>query len=138
MKNITTLPQQFHHVITPYVTALVFRGFDRSKTPISQEIRALISDTFRNRLDIVAMPAREPQTMIRRPCVGGVLKWVALTHAACGAGAFGGAPCGATNRVRGVPKWGVEPHADAATGAFGGAPYGATKRVRGVPKCDSR
>ena len=29
---------------------------------------------------------------------------------------------------------GVEPHANFATGAFGGAPYGATKRVRGVPK----
>eukprot|EP00959_Pyramimonas_sp_CCMP1952_P458654 9476972-Pyramimonas_sp.AAC.1 len=26
-------------------------------------------------------------------------------------GTFGGAPYGATKRVRGVPKWGVEPHA---------------------------
>eukprot|EP00959_Pyramimonas_sp_CCMP1952_P201610 4216176-Pyramimonas_sp.AAC.1 len=26
-------------------------------------------------------------------------------HATCAAGAFGGASCGATNRVRGVPKW---------------------------------
>ena len=25
-------------------------------------------------------------------------------------------------------------HADVASGALGGAPYGATKRVRGVPK----
>ena len=29
-------------------------------------------------------------------------------------------------------EMGVEPHANAAIGAFGGAPYGATKRVRGV------
>ena len=47
---------------------------------------------------------------------------------------FGGAPYGATKRVRGVPKWGWGRHAGAAILAFGGAPYGATKRVRGVPK----
>ena len=29
------------------------------------------------------------------------------------------------------------PHANTATGAFGGAPYGATNRVRGVPKWGS-
>ena len=29
---------------------------------------------------------------------------------------------------------GRSPHANPAIGAFGGAPYGATKRVRGVPK----
>eukprot|EP00959_Pyramimonas_sp_CCMP1952_P085482 1788050-Pyramimonas_sp.AAC.1 len=27
-------------------------------------------------------------------------------HAGCATGTLGGAPCGATNRVRGVPKWG--------------------------------
>ena len=66
--------------------------------------------------------------------VRGVPKWGVEPHANAATGAFGGAPYGATKRVRGVPKWGVEPHASAATGAFGGAPYGATKRVRGVPK----
>ena len=55
-------------------------------------------------------------------------------HADPATGAFGGAPYGATKRVRGVPEcvWGR--HADAATWAFGGAPYVATKRVRGAPK----
>ena len=47
-------------------------------------------------------------------------------------GALGGAPYGATKRVRGVAKWGGL-HAGAATGAFGGAPHGATIPVRGVP-----
>ena len=37
-------------------------------------------------------------------------------------------------RVRDVPKNVVGKHAGPGTGAFGGAPYGATKRVRGVPK----
>eukprot|EP00959_Pyramimonas_sp_CCMP1952_P023158 486978-Pyramimonas_sp.AAC.1 len=78
-------------------------------------------------------------------------------HANPDTGAFGGAPDGATKRVRGaqtwgntdmpnlalrhsvappqttirargVPKWRVEPHANAATGAFDGVPCGATKR----------
>ena len=31
-------------------------------------------------------------------------------------------------------KMGRSPHANPATGAFGGAPYGATNRVRGAPK----
>eukprot|EP00959_Pyramimonas_sp_CCMP1952_P132184 2763953-Pyramimonas_sp.AAC.1 len=48
-------------------------------------------------------------------------------------GAFGGAPFGATKRVKGVVMGG-EPHAGPATGAFGGVPYGATKRMSGVPK----
>ena len=54
-------------------------------------------------------------------------------HANAAIWAFGGAPCGATKRVRGLPKWVRGRHADAATGAFGGTPNGATKRVRGVP-----
>ena len=87
----------------------------------------------------------------------------AVLHATPTIGAFGGAPYGATKRVRGVPKWGGaamrtlplgpsaellwghDPreecaemargrHANSATGAFGGAPYGATILVRGVPK----
>eukprot|EP00959_Pyramimonas_sp_CCMP1952_P469888 9495731-Pyramimonas_sp.AAC.1 len=40
----------------------------------------------------------------REPRVKGVPKQVAVTHAICATGAFGGAPCGATGRVRGVPK----------------------------------
>ena len=36
--------------------------------------------------------------------------------------------------MRGVPKLSGRPHANLATWAFGGAPYGATNRVRGVPK----
>ena len=85
-------------------------------------------------------------------------------HAGPAIGAFGGAPYGATKRVRGVPTcvartlancatgalrwgslWGHETcegcaemgagnHVDPATVALGGAPYGATKRVRGAPK----
>ena len=55
-------------------------------------------------------------------------------HARSATGAFGGAPYGATKRVRGVPKWMGGRHARFATGDFGGAPYGATKRVRGVPE----
>ena len=47
-------------------------------------------------------------------------------HANFVSGAFGGAPHGATNRVRGVPKWVGETHVDPPTGAFGGAPHGAT------------
>ena len=56
---------------------------------------------------------------------------------ACGRshwGAFGGAPHGATKRVREVLDWVVQRHVGATIGAFGGAPYGATKRVGGVPK----
>ena len=34
----------------------------------------------------------------------------------------------------GCAKMGWRRHARSATGAFGGAPYGATKRVRGVPE----
>ena len=41
---------------------------------------------------------------------------------------------GATNLVRGVPTWVWGAHAGGGTGAFGGAPHGATKRVRDVPK----
>ena len=47
---------------------------------------------------------------------------------------FGGAPYGATKRVRGGPKRGWRPHVSTAIGALGGAPYGATKHVKGVPK----
>eukprot|EP00959_Pyramimonas_sp_CCMP1952_P187940 3929683-Pyramimonas_sp.AAC.1 len=39
---------------------------------------------------------------------------------------FGGAPHGATKRVRVGPKWVGETHVDPATGAAGGALYGAT------------
>ena len=56
------------------------------------------------------------------------------THVDTATGAFGGAPYGATKRVRGAPKWAWGRHANAATGAFGGDPYGATILVRGVPK----
>ena len=31
-------------------------------------------------------------------------------------------------------RWAGRTHANCAIGALGGAPYGATKRVRGVPK----
>ena len=55
-------------------------------------------------------------------------------HANCATGTFGGAPSGATKRVRCVPKWVARTYANCATGTFGGAPSGATKRVRGVPK----
>ena len=47
---------------------------------------------------------------------------------------FGGAPYGATKRVRGVPKRGCRPRAGGNSEALGGAPYRATKRMRGVPK----
>eukprot|EP00959_Pyramimonas_sp_CCMP1952_P240054 5016710-Pyramimonas_sp.AAC.1 len=51
-------------------------------------------------------------------------------------GPFGGAPFGATNRVRGVPKLARWCHTSAAAGAFGGAPFGATTRARRLPKCE--
>eukprot|EP00959_Pyramimonas_sp_CCMP1952_P062900 1315109-Pyramimonas_sp.AAC.1 len=35
--------------------------------------------------------------------------------------------------LRGVPKWARWAYANAGMWAFGGAPDGATKRVRGVP-----
>ena len=41
---------------------------------------------------------------------------------------------GGTKRVRGLPKWRRRCHANPATGAFGGAPYGATIRVKGALK----
>eukprot|EP00959_Pyramimonas_sp_CCMP1952_P072911 1523843-Pyramimonas_sp.AAC.1 len=41
-------------------------------------------------------------------------------------------PVGPRN-VSGVCRNGASHHADTATGAFGGAPCGASKRVRGVP-----
>ena len=63
----------------------------------------------------------------------GVPKWVWGAHAGGGTGAFGGAPYGATTRVRGVLNWVCVTHAGGPVGASGGAPYGATKRVRGVP-----
>ena len=59
------------------------------------------------------------------------MRWAGWTHVNAATGAFGGAPYGATNRVRGVPKWVARTHVDSATGAFGGAPYGATNRVMG-------
>ena len=43
-------------------------------------------------------------------------------HADPAPGAFGGAPYGATNRVRGVLKRVRRAHTSAATGTFGGAP----------------
>ena len=57
-----------------------------------------------------------------------------VTNAPAATGALGGAPDGATKRVRGVPKRVWRTHADCATGTLSGAPYGATKRVRGEPK----
>ena len=74
----------------------------------------------------------------------------AVRHASATIGAFGGAPYGATMRVKGVPTRVRVRHASAATGAFGGAPYGATKRcplcvcvrvrvrVRVCPDCAGR
>eukprot|EP00959_Pyramimonas_sp_CCMP1952_P453492 9468322-Pyramimonas_sp.AAC.1 len=63
----------------------------------------------------------------------GVPKWTLWAHASAAFWAFGGAPYGATKRVRVCVKMG-------AAGAFErmhiepsvGFPYGATKRVRGV------
>ena len=52
-------------------------------------------------------------------------------------GAFsGGAPCGATKRVRGVPKrvWPRNVRVVCRSECGGACGYGATKRVRGVPK----
>ena len=41
----------------------------------------------------------------RERCAEMGLRWAGRTHANCATGAFGGAPHGATNRVRGVPEW---------------------------------
>eukprot|EP00959_Pyramimonas_sp_CCMP1952_P320633 6709852-Pyramimonas_sp.AAC.1 len=42
-----------------------------------------------------------------------VLKWAQWAHASAGIWAFGGAPYGATERVRGVPEWARWAHASA-------------------------
>eukprot|EP00959_Pyramimonas_sp_CCMP1952_P304122 6365143-Pyramimonas_sp.AAC.1 len=55
-------------------------------------------------------------------------------HANFATGAFGGAPDGATKRVRSAPKWVLGHRANPASGAFGGALPGAPKHVRGVPE----
>ena len=96
------------------------------------------------------------------PCEG-CAKIGGGTHADPPPGAFGGAPYGATHRVRCVPEWARSPmrtlplgplvelprggtkrvrvcrrgegyHANPATWAFGADPLGATKRVRSLPK----
>eukprot|EP00959_Pyramimonas_sp_CCMP1952_P060627 1266292-Pyramimonas_sp.AAC.1 len=40
------------------------------------------------------------------------------THAGGPTGGFGGAPYGATKRMRGVPNWVSRTHADGPTGGF--------------------
>eukprot|EP00959_Pyramimonas_sp_CCMP1952_P001485 30526-Pyramimonas_sp.AAC.1 len=57
---------------------------------------------------------------------------MARTHVDTATEDFGGAPFGATKRLRGVPTWVARTHVDTATGACG-APLGATKRMKGVP-----
>ena len=59
-------------------------------------------------------------------------------HADAAAEAFGGAPCGATKRVKGVLEWAWGPHAVAPTETIGGAPYRAANRVKRVPEIDMR
>ena len=46
---------------------------------------------------------------------------------------WGHEPC--EGRAEMGMRWAGRTHVNCATGAFGGAPYGATNRVRGVPKC---
>eukprot|EP00959_Pyramimonas_sp_CCMP1952_P235622 4924256-Pyramimonas_sp.AAC.1 len=58
----------------------------------------------------------------------GMANWVCETHADGDTGAFGGAPCRATKRVRGVANWACVTHAGGCAGAFRGAPCGAAKR----------
>eukprot|EP00959_Pyramimonas_sp_CCMP1952_P160050 3347571-Pyramimonas_sp.AAC.1 len=60
----------------------------------------------------------------------GVTQWARVTHANADTGAFGGAPHGATKRVRGVLEWTWVTHAGGGTRAFVGASFGAKKRVR--------
>eukprot|EP00959_Pyramimonas_sp_CCMP1952_P188372 3939380-Pyramimonas_sp.AAC.1 len=45
------------------------------------------------------------------------------SHANMATGALGGAPYGATKRVRGVPKWVGRSHVTIATGAMNGASF---------------
>eukprot|EP00959_Pyramimonas_sp_CCMP1952_P468450 9493276-Pyramimonas_sp.AAC.1 len=75
--------------------------------------------------------------------------WASWAHADRGTRAFGGAPCGATERCTGCAGrmrtdalgarwgslwghgtlyWACETHADDRSGTLGGAPYEATKR----------
>eukprot|EP00959_Pyramimonas_sp_CCMP1952_P045584 952430-Pyramimonas_sp.AAC.1 len=49
-------------------------------------------------------------------------------------GSFGGAPCGATNRVRGVPTWVAVPACGPRQLGLQWSSLWATSRVRGVPK----
>eukprot|EP00959_Pyramimonas_sp_CCMP1952_P232117 4850654-Pyramimonas_sp.AAC.1 len=53
------------------------------------------------------------------PAVCAVPNWVRRCHADATTMAFGGAPHGATNRVRGVPNWVRWCHADATTQPLG-------------------
>eukprot|EP00959_Pyramimonas_sp_CCMP1952_P016920 358881-Pyramimonas_sp.AAC.1 len=53
-----------------------------------------------------------------------------VRHADPAAGAFSGAPYGATKRMRGVPNRARASHVDPAAEAFGGAPYGARGKKR--------
>eukprot|EP00959_Pyramimonas_sp_CCMP1952_P432474 9056432-Pyramimonas_sp.AAC.1 len=63
-----------------------------------------------------------------RSVCGECRNWCVGTHAGGGSEAFGGAPYGATERVRGAPTWVWRTNAGGGTGAIGGAPYEATKR----------
>ena len=63
---------------------------------------------------------RSPHLATKR--ARGVSKCVALTHAGCAAGAFGGAPYGAANSAMYVMQWVVMAHAGCAARVFGGAP----------------
>eukprot|EP00959_Pyramimonas_sp_CCMP1952_P130274 2724045-Pyramimonas_sp.AAC.1 len=64
--------------------------------------------------------------------MGGASEWAAFPNATVATGAFGGAPNGATKRVRGMSKLAAFSYATVAIGIVGEAPCGTTKRVRGA------
>eukprot|EP00959_Pyramimonas_sp_CCMP1952_P336947 7055894-Pyramimonas_sp.AAC.1 len=61
-------------------------------------------------------------------------KWVGRPHVDMDTGAFGGAPRGATHRVKGVPTGAGRPRVGTASEDFDGAPHWVTECLRGVPK----
>ena len=66
-------------------------------------------------------------------CVRGVPKWSGAVCGPCHWG-LRWSSLGAHEPCEWCAEMGGGLHAACATGAFGGAPYGATDRVRGVPK----
>ena len=86
------------------------------RCPLTRALSGLKSQTAEP-TSVRSVCQKRPESPCRRSHWG--LRWSSLWgHETC----------------EGCARRGPNHHADAATGAFGGAPYGATERVRGAPK----